>query len=111
MILEVHERAHLMPLFPGKGKYEALKEIRIAKEMISFTPEEVKGLNMRVEKQATGAPQTVWDPNIAPKFAKECPMSEYITSMFRKILSEMEKKGELTESHMSLFEKFVVMYK
>ena len=42
MKLEVHERLALLTLFPKDGDYAALKTFRRAKEMLSFTPEEMK---------------------------------------------------------------------
>ena len=42
MRLEVHERLALLTLLPSEGDYSALKTIRRAKEMLSFTPEEME---------------------------------------------------------------------
>ena len=112
MILEVHERANLLPLLPKEGHYEDLKELRRAREMIGFSAEEIKGLNIRGEKNAQGQLVTAWGGEgiNVNEWVKEIPMSEYITSVFRKALAKMEKDGKLTEQYVSLYEKFVVMY-
>jgi hypothetical protein len=41
MKLDVRERLLLVTLLPDKGEYPALKTIRRAKEMLSFTPDEI----------------------------------------------------------------------
>ena len=41
MILDVHERLALISLLPAQEDYKALKTIRRAREMLSFTPDEM----------------------------------------------------------------------
>ena len=110
MILEVHERLALLQLLPNKGEYAALKTIRRAKEMLTFTPEEQKTLEMTSTNSAAGVPQVNWNPSKINEVVQDCPIDEYTTNLFRDALAELNKKGELTEQTMSLYEKFVVMY-
>ena len=106
MKLEVHERLALLPLIPTEGTYEALGAIRRAKEMISFTPEEIKFY--KIENTDTG---TQWSTAKAAEEVKDVPVEEYITGIIRKKLVEIDRKGKLTEAQMSIYDKFVVMYK
>lgn len=109
MILEVHERLALLQLLPNESDYKALKTIRRAKEMLSFTPEEQKILEMK-NTVVDGKPQLTWNAGKVNEIAKDVPIDEYITNLFRVALAELNNKGKLTEQTMSLYEKFVVMY-
>lgn len=110
MKLEVHERIALLQLIPLEGDYAALKTLRRAREMLSFTPEELKYLEMRNETGADGKMRTIWNVTRAAEAVKDCPVDEYTTSVFRNKLAEMDRKNKLTEQYMSVYEKFVVMY-
>ena len=109
LILEVHERLALLQLLPQEGDYKALKTIRRAKEMLSFTPEEQKIMEMK-NKVVDGKPQLTWNAGKVNEIAMDVPIDEYITNLFRVALAELNNKGKLTEQTMSLYEKFVVMY-
>ena len=111
MILEVHERLQLLQMLPTEEKYEALKTIRRMKEMLSFTPEEVEILNFKNTTNPNGSVVTKWDVDKVNKVVKDIPVDEYMTNLFRKQLAEKEAKGKLNEQLMSLYEKFVIMYK
>jgi hypothetical protein len=110
MRLEVHERLALLNILPKEGDYAALKTIRRAREMISFTPEEIKlyGLNSGVG--ADGKPQTSWDTKKAAENIKDCPIDEYTINVIRDALQEISKKKKLTDEYYSLYEKFIIMY-
>lgn len=108
MILDVHERLALMTLLPKVEDYKALKTIRRAKEMLSFTPEETETLNMKndpVTKIVT------WDTDKVSEVVKDCPIDEYITNLFREELAKLNDKHLLTEQTISIYDKFVVMYR
>lgn len=105
MKLEVHERIALLQILPTSGDYAALKTIRRAKEMISFTPEEVEFYEIKqIGEQAT------WNSRKASEVIKDIPVDEYTTNLIRNKLVEMDRKKQLTENHLSLYEKFVVIY-
>ena len=111
MILEVHERLALLQLLPTEGDYAALKTIRRAKEMLSFTPDEIKFYELHTAASEDGKQRTEWNTQKAQQASKDCPVDEYTTNVIRTKLSQLNDKGKLTEEFMSVFEKFVVMYR
>lgn len=111
MRLEVHERLAMLQILPKEGDYAALKAIRRAREMVSFTPEEMKFYEIvQGTSLETGKPVTNWSFAKNQEQIKDVPVDEYITNVIRAKLSEMNLKGKLTEDFFSLYEKFVVMY-
>ena len=111
MILDVHERLALISMLPSEGDYKALKTIRRAREMLSFTPEEMKTLEMVNATDAGGKQRVNWNPAKVHEVVKDCPIDEYTTNLFRDELAKLNGKDKLTEQTMSIYEKFVVMYK
>ena len=111
MILDVHERLALMNLLPAQEDYKALKTIRRAREMLSFTPEEMKILEMVTKPGADGKQNVTWDNDKVHEVVKDCPIDEYTTNLFRDELAKLDDKHKLTEQTTSIYEKFVVMYK
>lgn len=110
MKLEVHERIALLNILPQKGDYAALKTLRRAREMISFTPEEVKFYEIENKIGADGKVSVNWSTQKANEAVRDIPIDEYTTSVIRNKLAELDKKRELTEDYMSLYEKFVIIY-
>lgn len=110
MKLEVHERLALLSILPKEGNYAALKTIRRAREMISFTQEETVFYEMKNIPTADGKPQVAWNNQKAQQQIKDVPVDEYSTNVIRNKLAEMDREHKLTEEFMSLYEKFVVIY-
>lgn len=110
MKLEVHERIALLQLLPAEGGYAGLKSIRRAKEMISFTKDEIDFYEIVSGVNTEGSPFTNWNPTKAMEQVKDVPIDEFITDLLRNALVELERKKKLTDQTMSLYEKFVVMY-
>ena len=111
MRLEVHERLALLTLLPKEGDYAGLKTLRRAREMISFTPDEVTFYEIKSVPGADGRPQTQWNGGKAAEAIKDCPVDEYTMNVIREKLADMSKKKKLTEEFMSVYEKFVVDYR
>ena len=109
-MLEVHERMQLLNLLPVEGKYEELRTIRRQREMLSFTAGEKKILELSSTTNPDGTVNTTWKGENAPKVVKDIPIDEYMTSLVRKKLAEIEDSGKLNETMMSIYEKFVIMY-
>ena len=105
MKLEVHERIVLLELLPKEGDYAGMKAIRRAREMIGFTPEERDFFELRND-----GGQIQWNTLRASEKIGDIPVDEYITNLIRDALSALNKKKGLEDKHMSLFEKFIVMY-
>lgn len=111
MKLEVHERIALLTLLPKEGDYAALKTIRRAREMLSFTPEEIKFYEIATTPDANGKLQTHWSTQKNAEAILDAPIDEYTTNIIRDKLAAMSKAKKLTEEHMSIYEKFVVDYR
>ena len=111
MKLEVHERMALTKLLPTTDTFAGIKTIRRAREAISFTPDEVEFYEISSTVGANGVPMTNWNPKKAAEQIKDIPIEQYIMDIIRVKLSEMDKKKEITDEFISLFDKFVVMYK
>jgi len=111
MKLEVHERIALLGMLPKEGDYAALKTIRRAKEMLSFTPEELEFYELRSNVGPDGKSQVNWNKDKASQQVKDVPVDEYTMNVIRNALAELDRKRKLTEEHMSIYEKFVVMYR
>lgn len=110
MKLEVHERLALLTLLPNEGDYAALKTIRRAKEMLSFTKEEMEFYEIKSVPGADGRPQTQWSSAKAAEAVKDCPVDEYTMNVIRDKLADLNKRKKLNEPLMSIYEKFVIAY-
>ncbi len=110
MKLEVHERIALLQLLPTSGSYAALKTIRRAREMITFTPKELAFYEIVAGAGPDGKPVTNWNPLKAKEKIKDIPVDEYTTNLIQKELADLEMNKKLTEQTISLYQKFVVMY-
>ena len=103
MLLEVQERLALMELLPREGDYAAIKELRKAREMINFTPEE----NELLKFEDKGGGILVWDVAEGAEMVRDIPVSEWATNQIRQVLINLSNEQKLTESHFSIYEKFV----
>ncbi len=110
MKLEIHERLALLNLLTAEEEhYEALKTLRRAMEMISFTPEELEGLKFD-QKLVEGKVQFTWDTDIAQNLVRDIPVDEWTTHRIRNLLQKEEDAGKLKDRHVTLYEKFVIDY-
>ena len=107
MKLEVHERLALLQLLPASGDYAALKTIRRAKEMITFTPKELEFYGIKPGVGPDGKPTTAWNSQKAKEQIKDIPIDEFTTNIIRTELAKLEMDKNLNEQTMSLYEKFV----
>ncbi len=106
MLLEVQERLALMELLPREGDYASIRELRRAREMISFTPEENKALDFKDK----GGGILVWNIEKGAKMVRDLPVSSWTTSTVQQVLINLSNEKTLTEMQLSLYEKFVVNY-
>lgn len=107
MKLEVHERLALLEILPKQGDYAGLQALRKAREIISFTQDELDHYEMAIGDDG----KWHWDGVKASQRVLDAPLEQFIIETIRKALSEMESKHTMTELQMSLYEKFIVSYR
>lgn len=107
MKLEIHERLALLEILPKQGDYAGLQALRKAREIISFTQDEMEFYKMKVGDDKAWH----WDEVRATNRVLDAPIEQYIVETIRKLLSEMDRKHAMTDMYMSLYEKFVVSYR
>lgn len=107
MKLELHERMALLQLIPPseESSYEGIKAMRRAREILNFTPDELKYYEI---KQVGG--RYNWNLEKAQSRVLDAPIEEYIIDLVRRKLSEMERGQKLSEQYLSVYEKFVIAY-
>jgi hypothetical protein len=101
MKLLVHERLLLLEMLPKAGNLTTIKLLRVAKEDLSFNDKENKALKFVQEEGMLN-----WDP-AAGDIEKEIEIGEIITELIITELKRMNEDKELTEQHISLYEKFI----
>jgi predicted RNase H-like nuclease (RuvC/YqgF family) len=87
-------------LLPETGDFTTLKLLRIAKEELSFSEDENKALNFIQDEE-----MLTWTQEASVE--KEVLVGETITEVIKKALKKMDEDKELTEQHISLYEKFI----
>lgn len=96
--LDVPERIVVQELLPEKGTFLNLKRVRMLREALSFTEEENEKFKLRVD-----GGRILWE-------SSESVELEFSPEMFvlvKNKLLELEKKEELQDRHLGLYEKFV----
>jgi hypothetical protein len=107
MKLEIHERLALLELLPKQGAYAELQALRKAREILSFTQDEMDSYEMKL----SGTNQWTWDGQKAAQRILDAPLEQYVVETIRKKLIEMDENHALTEMFMSLYEKFIIAYR
>ena len=107
MKLEIHERLALLELLPKQGDFAELQALRKAREIISFTQDELDFYEM---KRADNN-QWVWNGGKAAEKVLDAPIEQYVVETIRKALSKMDDEHALTELYMSVYEKFILNYR
>ena len=99
MDLTVIERLILMNLLPNEGTYVNLKLVRVAREELSFSDEEVRLLQFVQDGE-----QVKW--NMEANILKDVTLGEVVTIMVVDSLKKLDGEGKLKNEHFTLFEKF-----
>lgn len=102
MKLNFMDRMMILNLLPETGTYLSLKTIRVLREALAPTPEEVAELCI-VEVQDTG--QITWDNT--KDSASDIVIGEIAFEMIKSKLKEMDKDEELTANHENIYKLFV----
>ena len=107
MKLEIHERLAILEVLPKQGDFAGLAALRKAREIISFTQEELDFYEMKRGNDNNW----VWDAGKAAQKVLDAPMEQYVVEKIRAALSEMEENQTLTDLYSSLYEKFIISYR
>ena len=100
MQLTVLERILLLNILPVQGDITTVRLVREAREDLSFSDAENKTL-----KFAKKDNQMRWETEQAP--VKEVSFNDTMTGILAAGLKELDKKKELGQQHISLYEKFI----
>jgi hypothetical protein len=103
--LDILERLMLLGILPKEGTYANLKLLRVVKEALSFSDAENKKLQFKQDVGPDGQPMLFWNPNV--KADKEIFFGDVVEGLIRATLTDLDKAGKITESHYSLYEKFM----
>jgi len=105
MKLTIVERLLVLNSYlPKKGDFAALKEIRQAREALSFTGEEIE------EHQIASVDGNVSWPNESNDYEKDIPLTAWVTGQIQDNLRDKNKDNELEENEFTIYEKFIVAY-
>jgi len=104
MKLSVLERILLGELLPKVGSFTNLKLLRVVKEDLSFSEKE----NMLLDFTQQGE-LTKWKLNAVGD--KSISIGEVASKLIRDKILELNKQEKLTESHLTICEKFNILDK
>lgn len=103
MQLNIFERIVLIDLLPKEGHYADLKALRVAREVLSLTKEEIEDIGY-FEQDG----KAFFDIQKGTDLYKEFPISEWVTYTVQSVLAKKDKEGKLEEKCVTLFDKFVI---
>jgi hypothetical protein len=104
MKLALSERLVALELLPKEDDWAGVKEIRKAREILSFTPEEMKKYSIIQEGQ-----MVKWSVE-GNSYEVDLPMSEWITTQIQDVLRKKNKEKKLSERDIPIYQKFIVDY-
>jgi UDP-galactopyranose mutase len=90
------------------GSYARLKAMRVAREELSLTDEEVKATGFKENPNGDGTVSYSW--NREGDTNKECNLSDVLVDVIVKKLEALDKAEKLTEAQMPLYEAFIKGY-
>ena len=100
MKLDVGERIVLLSSLPKEGDLATIRIVHELRQALSFTEEENKALNIRSEGD-----QLLWD--IDDDGHKDISIGHRAYVLIEDTLKRLDAEGQITEDHLSLWEKFV----
>ena len=101
MKMNVMERIIALGLLPKEGNFASLKSLRVAKETLSLTPEEVEEFKFKIDENGDAH----W--NQLGREERPINLEEFAIEAVKSKLKEMDEDSKLEEMHVSLYEKFV----
>ena len=99
MKLNILERITLIDLLPKEGNFQTLKSLRVLREELSFSEEENKDFEIKIEGDSV-----TWKDQGQ---VKEIEIGEILHAIIANQLKELDRTEKLIEQHMSLYIKFV----
>lgn len=102
MELTVMERLVIQNLLPKEANFMTLRLMRVLREDLSFSDEEIKELKFNQEGEMLR-----WNHEAAESVVKDVEIGETMMNLITKTLKEMDEKNKLTAEHFTLYEKFV----
>ena len=102
MKLTVVERIALLGILSAEGNFATLRIVRELRESLSFTEDEAKRLDVKVD-----GTRIQWDTAKETPGGEEVKIGERATDIIVAALKDLDGKKKLTQQHMSLYEKFV----
>lgn len=101
--LNVNERLVLITILPEKENFITMKKVSdLKKDLLDINDEDQKSLSMRFVNG-----QAYWDSKVGEKMNKEFEIGEILEELIVSKLKEMNKKKELTESLIPVYEKMI----
>lgn len=104
MKLTVEERIIAIEILPKEGNFLTLKILRELREALSLDAKEKKKFGIETKPLEDGSFDISWGVN----GEVEIPLTEDKMELIRLPLRELEGQRRLTETHVSLYEKFVI---
>lgn len=101
--LNIIERMVVSNLLPNRASFTTWKIVNELRTELAPTEDELKTLNIRPATDGNGVTGN-WDK--VPE--KEIVFGDMALKIIKEALQELDKKGELTENQISVYEKFVV---
>lgn len=110
MKLNLYERLAVKMYIPQEGFYADMKEVRVIKELLAFTGEEVQTFAIKEAVLADGRPIYDWDRPKSQTYFVDIPFTQWITGKIQTALRNTEAEGKLPIEHLTLYEKFITLY-
>jgi hypothetical protein len=104
MKLALMERLVALELLPKEDDWAGMKEIRKAREVLSFTDDELKKFEVSQE-----GGYVKWNQE-GQAYVSDLPLSEWATTKIQMALRQKNAEKKLTERDMPIYQKFIVDY-
>jgi len=101
MKLTVFERLILLNILPKEGNFVTLKIVRELREGLSFDEKEIKEIDLKIDDKGNAT----WNP--AKDKNKDVEIGGQANKIIVETLEKLDKDNKLTESHLSVYEKFI----
>jgi hypothetical protein len=102
VLLGVVDRIRLLQLLPKQGDFLTLRIVHDLRQSLSFTEEETVEFGLEVD---AANERVRWNQQAMRDV--EIPIGPRATSIIVTALTALDKKAELTEDQLTLYERFV----